>query len=148
MSEIEIGPLPDLSWPLLNKFYREHRSPKRAAKDGQAWVARQPELLAALSLGEVEDGYWLTGLFVAPERRGQGLARRLIEAALFSVHGPTWLFCHPQLLAFYQPMGFEPAQRLPRTLGERLMRYSRSKPLIALCRMPSVTTPVLETTLR
>lgn len=148
MSEIEIGPLPEVSWPLLNKFYRQHRSPKRAAKGGQAWVARQHELLAALSLGEVDEGYWLTGLLVAPERRGEGLARRLIEAALRSVEGPVWLFCHPRLLEFYRPMGFEAAQRLPRTLGERLMRYSRSKPLIALCRMSCVMTTVPETALQ
>ena len=134
MPDVEIGLLPEALWPLLNKFYREHRSPQRAVKNGQAWVARQQNLVAALSLSDVDDGHWLTGLFVEPRYRHQGSGRRLMEAALEPMSRPVWLFCHPDLAAFYRPLGFEPAQRLPRTLGERLMRYSRSKPLIALCR--------------
>lgn len=119
---------------MLGKFYREHQSSMRAASKGQAWVAKQAEIIGALCLTPVAEGHWLTGLFVAPALRGQAVARGLIEAALQPLGGPVWLFCHPDLLGFYQRSGFETAQRLPQTLGERFMRYSRSKPLIALCR--------------
>lgn len=135
MSDIQFGLLPEACRPLLNKFYREHQSPMRAASKGQAWVARQQQLeIGALCLTAVEDGHWLTGLFVAPSWRSQGIARRLIEAALGALEGPVWLFCHPELLGFYQPIGFNEAQRLPVALGERFMRYRRGKPLVALCR--------------
>ncbi|MCK0544204.1 GNAT family N-acetyltransferase [Pseudomonas syringae pv. aptata] len=134
MSEIQFYPLPDECRPLLGKFYREHQSSMRAASKGQAWVAKQAEIIGALCLTPVAEGHWLTGLFVAPALRGQAVARSLIEAALQPLGGPVWLFCHPDLLVFYQRSGFETAQRLPQTLGERFMRYSRSKPLIALCR--------------
>ncbi|KPY09475.1 Acetyltransferase [Pseudomonas savastanoi pv. nerii] len=134
MSEIRFYPLPDACRPLLGKFYREHQSSMRAASKGQAWVAKQEEIIGALCLTPVAEGHWLTGLFVAPPMRGKTVARSLIDAALQPLAGPVWLFCHPDLLGFYQLAGFETAQRLPHTLGEKFMRYSRSKPLIALCR--------------
>lgn len=108
----------------------------RAANKGQVWIAQQQELVGALCLTAVNDGQWLTGLFVAPQWRGQGVAGRLIEAALTETQGPVWLFCHPELLSFYQALGFAEARRLPAALGERFMRYSRSKALLALCREP------------
>jgi GNAT superfamily N-acetyltransferase len=89
-------------------------------------------LIAGLSLARVTGGFWLTGLFVDPQRRQQGVAGKLVKAALAQADGPTWLFCHPDLLAFYQRLGFELAQCLPDTLHGRLQRYQRSKRLVAL----------------
>ncbi|RMS76661.1 Acetyltransferase [Pseudomonas savastanoi] len=66
MSEIRFYPLPDACRPLLGKFYREHQSSMRAASKGQAWVAKQAEIIGALCLTPVAEGHWLTGLFVAP----------------------------------------------------------------------------------
>lgn len=135
MSEIDFGRLPEACRPLLNKFYRDHQSPMRAATKGQIWVAKDTDMRGALCLTAVDNGHWLTGLFVAPALRGQGIAQRLIEAAMAPLEGPVWLFCHPDLQAFYLRSGFGKAQRLPAALGERFMRYSRSKPLVALCRV-------------
>lgn len=132
MPATEFYPLPELSRPLLDKFYREHRSPMRAGGEAQLWVAKHAEIIAGLCLTPAADGQWLTGLFVAPALRGQGLARRLIDAALAEVQGPVWLFCHPDLRGFYQRVGFEQVQHLPPVLASRLERYSRTKPLVAL----------------
>ncbi|MCI3944464.1 GNAT family N-acetyltransferase [Pseudomonas syringae] len=134
MSDIQFSLLPDVCRPLLGKFYREHQSSMRAASKGPIWVAKQDEIIGALCLSPVAEGHWLTGLFVAPAHRRKSVAQRLIDAALLPLSGPVWLFCHPDLLGFYQLAGFDTAQRLPQALGERLMRYSRSKPLIALSR--------------
>lgn len=106
----------------------------RAAGNGQLWVARAPGIIAGLSLSPVDNGFWLTGLLVAPQHRGQGVAGRLIEAALAQAGGPTWLFCHPDLAAFYQRLGFATAGHLPQALAGRLQRYQRSKRLVALQR--------------
>lgn len=106
----------------------------RAAGDAELWVARGPGIIAGLSLSPVGDGFWLSGLFVDPQRRSQGVAGRLVEAALAQAGGPTWLFCHPDLAPFYQRLGFDIAQQLPQALAGRLQRYQRSKRLVALQR--------------
>ncbi|MFJ4141665.1 GNAT family N-acetyltransferase [Pseudomonas sp. NPDC089734] len=135
MTDIRFSLLSDTCRPLLDKFYREHRSPMRAVSQGQRWVAKQSQIVGALCLTPVAHGHWLTGLFVAPPMRGQAIARRLISHALEPLAGPVWLFCHPDLLTFYQQSGFEPATDLPSPLADKFMRYSRSKPLIALIKL-------------
>ena len=123
--------LPELQRPLLEKFYRAHRSSMRAKGDAQIWVARDSEIVAALSLRAVQDGQWLTGLFVAPEQRGQGIASRLVEAAIAGGDRRVWLFCEPGLAGFYQRLGFVETEVLPRELVDRLARYRQTKSLIA-----------------
>ncbi|MDT3747029.1 GNAT family N-acetyltransferase [Pseudomonas kurunegalensis] len=125
---------------MLDHFYRQHGSRMRAASDAQLWVARAPGIIAGLSLSPVGDGYWLTGLFVDPQQRNKGMAGRLIEAALEQANGPTWLFCHPDLVPFYQRLGFHMAGQLPESLASRLLRYQRSKRLVALERAQSSLT--------
>jgi GNAT superfamily N-acetyltransferase len=131
---MHIRALPDLSRPLLDKFYKAHRSPMRGSAEAQAWVVQEGEIIAALSMTAVEGGHWLTGLFVAPHWRGQSVARRLIDAAVTDCGGTAWLFCHPELTAFYARLNFTAACELPDVLAEKLARYSRTKPLVALSR--------------
>ena len=125
---------PDL-WPLLNKFYREQRSPMRGDKAARAWVARADDIVAALNLTPVVGGHWLTGLLVAQALRGAGVARALVEHAVAAVEGPVWLFCDPELAGFYQRLGFVEHYDLPQSLAERLVRYQRNKALIAMARL-------------
>ncbi|NBF02801.1 GNAT family N-acetyltransferase [Pseudomonas sp. Fl5BN2] len=132
MSSLQISLLAEASRPLLDKFYRQHQSSMRASAKGQLWVVRDTEIIAGMSLAPVEHGHWLTGLFVAPASRGQGLAAQLVEQALKEIEGPVWLFCHPDLETLYQRMSFSTATQLPRALGERLARYRRNKPLLAM----------------
>ncbi|WP_449434414.1 GNAT family N-acetyltransferase [Pseudomonas putida] len=109
----------------------------RAASDGELWVARGNAIIAGLSLTAVADGHWLTGLFVDPSWRNQGVAAQLIDAALAQARGSTWLFCHPDLAPFYQRLAFDLAHSLPEPLAARLQRYQRSKRLVALMRVQS-----------
>ncbi|MDD2085346.1 GNAT family N-acetyltransferase [Pseudomonas putida] len=125
---------------LLDHFYRQHGSRMRAASDAELWVARAPGIIAGLSLSAVGEGFWLTGLFVDPQQRSQGVAARLVEAALVQARRPVWLFCHPDLVPFYQRLGFDLAQQLPEALAGRLQRYQRSKCLVALQRGQSSLT--------
>ncbi|WDH34006.1 GNAT family N-acetyltransferase [Pseudomonas chlororaphis] len=124
--------LADTLRPLLNKFYRAHNSPMRAAGEGQSWVAKRGAIIAALNLTPIAQGHWLTGLFVDPAHRGQGIAAMLVERARAQLPGPLWLFCHPDLQALYERMGFTTAPALPHALADRLERYRRSKSLIAM----------------
>jgi GNAT superfamily N-acetyltransferase len=132
MSDLHLRILPIELKPLADKFYRSHRAAMRPSPRDRVWVAQRQDIIAAVCLRPVACGYWLTGLFVAPRLRRQGLARQLIEQALAKIEGPTWLFCHPQLHRFYQRLGFDACDSLPPELHERLMRYQRNKTLIAL----------------
>jgi hypothetical protein len=46
--------------------------------------------------------------------------------------GTLWLLCHPDLEGLYQRMGFTQDTVLPQSLSERLVRYKRNKPMIAM----------------
>ncbi|MBJ2285094.1 GNAT family N-acetyltransferase [Pseudomonas sp. MF6755] len=132
MPELHIEPLAEPLWPLLNKFYRSHNSPMKAQKGGRLWVARDSEIVAGLCLTQVVGGQFLTGVFVDPTYRGQGLAARLIRQAVAEVDGTVWLLCHPDLEGLYQRLGFSQDTVLPQSLSERLVRYKRNKPMIAM----------------
>ncbi|WP_455885147.1 GNAT family N-acetyltransferase [Pseudomonas spelaei] len=132
MPELPTEPLAEPLWPLLNKFYRSHNSPMKALKGGRLWVARDGEIVAGLCLTPVVGGQFLTGVFVAPDHRGQGLATRLILRAVAEVAGTVWLLCHPDLEGLYRRMGFTQDTALPQSLSERLVRYKRNKPMIAM----------------
>lgn len=136
MSEIHYTQLDEPLWPLMNKFYRAHQSSMKAVREAQLWVARRDEIVAALCLRPVAGGHWLTGLFVDPAYRERGIAARLIAEAVQGVEGPVWLFCHPDLRGFYERRGFHFAPALPYAMAERLSRYARSKPMIAMGLVP------------
>lgn len=134
MNPLHCSPLGSLERKLLDHFYRQHGTRMRAAGDGQWWVARAGGIVAGMSLSPVAEGRWLTGLFVAPQWRGQQVASQLIETALQTTCGPTWLFCHPELEAFYQRQAFTLTSTLPEALASRLARYQLSKRLVAMVR--------------
>jgi hypothetical protein len=136
MTAIQYCQLPAAGKPLLNKFYRAHRSSMRASGGSVLWAVKHIDIIAGLSLTRVGDGHWLTGLFVSPDWRNQGIAAELLRSAMQGLDGPVWLFCHPQLEAFYARSGFTPAAKLPPPLAEKLTRYSRFEPLLAMVCMP------------
>ena len=122
--------------PLANKFYKSQRSNMRVGRSEQVWVARQGQIIAACCLKPIEHGQWLTALLVASQRRQQGIASHLLQQLLPRSAGPVWLFCHPDLLAFYQRQGFQLATKLPAALTERLRRYQQKQALLALVWQP------------
>src|SRR3989344_1529622 len=132
MPELHIEPLAEPLWPLLNKFYRHHDSPMKALKGGRLWVARDREIVAGLCLTPVVGGQWLTGGFVDPAYRGQGLAARLIRQAVADGGGAVWLVCHRDREGWYQRWGFPRDPVRPQSLSEGLGRYKRNKPMIAM----------------
>lgn len=125
-------------WPLMNKFYRAHQSSMKAVRDARLWVARRDAIIAALCLRPVSGGHWLTGLFVDPACRDQGVAGALIAEAVKDLELPVWLFCHPDLRGFYERRGFTFDPAMPYAMVERLSRYARSKPMIAMGLEPLV----------
>lgn len=103
----------------------------RANVDGNVdwWLAHPDD---AVHLQAVQDGdlvgvilvkqFWnLCSLFVEPASQGQGLGRRLVEAALarcagLSPKGALWLNAAPGAIDFYRALGFTdrvPTKPLP-----------------------------------
>ena len=118
--------------PLLNKFYRGLRSHMRAPAGADYWVVGDTEIIGGLCLTDVADGQWLTGLMIAPHHRNQGLATRLLSSALGGRRGTVWLFCEPELMPFYERVGFGASSAMPASLASRLDRYNRHKTLQAM----------------
>ncbi|MFE8071099.1 GNAT family N-acetyltransferase [Marinobacteraceae bacterium S3BR75-40.1] len=132
MSEYRARLLTRMELPLANKFYRQHQPQMRAHGDEQVWLLKERETVGAVRLKPVENGHWLTGLFIHPEHRGKGLARELLQTVLLHHGGPVWLFCEPGLNALYERVGFAPAASLPAALAQRLEGYRRHQTLVAL----------------
>lgn len=136
MTDLCFHPLTPLQRPLLAGFYRDQRSTMRARGEGQLWVARRKgEIVAGLNLNPVAGGYWLTGLLVANEQRLMGVGRGLVAHVLKVEPAQVWLFCEPELAAFYERLGFVESRLLPAALTSRLARYQRSKNLLAMARL-------------
>lgn len=131
---MQFDALSPLERPLLDKFYRAHHAPMRSKGQAQLWVAREASIIAGMCLTPVADGHWLTGLFVAPERRRRGVAQALLDATRDSIEGSLWLFCDPALVGFYQRSGFAETEALPQGLADRLARYRQTKVLVAMVR--------------
>jgi N-acetylglutamate synthase-like GNAT family acetyltransferase len=134
---ISYQPLATALIPLANKFYKSQRSNMRVARNAHVWTAQQDSIIAACCLKPLEHGHWLTSLLVAQNMRQQGIASALLEQLLNKTDVPVWLFCHPDLVAFYQRQGFQLASWLPSTLTERLQRYRQKQLLVALVCAPA-----------
>ncbi|WP_342377377.1 GNAT family N-acetyltransferase [Myxococcus stipitatus] len=62
--------------------------------------------------GRDVEGYQLGAVGCVPERRGQGLSRRVMEAALdFCGSAPVLLFANKNVLGFYPRFGFVPREQ-------------------------------------
>ncbi|OWL91409.1 GNAT family N-acetyltransferase [Halopseudomonas aestusnigri] len=133
--------LSDEQRPLANKFYRQYHSGMKARGHHQVWVARTHELQACLCLQTVDQCWWLTGLLVAPAQRSQGLASSLLEHVRQQHRGDIWLFCAPNLVPFYRANGYEPGEDAPISLRDKLLRYQRSKALLAMVNRTQATLP-------
>lgn len=118
---------------LLRKFYRHHKSSMKVTQNSEVWVVRASTLVAGVCLSPVDNGYWLTSLYTAPEYRRLGVASLLIKHLQATyLESPVWLFCHPDLQNFYRSLGFREAQQLPGVLCQRLARYQQHKALLPM----------------
>jgi GNAT superfamily N-acetyltransferase len=93
-----------------------------AAREGKRFVA-------AVRLCREENTLVLRGMYVAQDRRGQGIGSRLLEAVAPAM-GPRECWCLPyaHLQEFYSRIGFEecPLELAPRFLEIRASRYLKS----------------------
>ncbi|MDQ4142721.1 MAG: GNAT family N-acetyltransferase [Actinomycetota bacterium] len=102
----------------ISKATRHDRDDIRELIEAQGWdssnvgegttlIARAGTVAGCVRLIEVETRQVVLDDFVVrEEQRGQGLGRRLMEAAMNNRGGTLYLCCHDDVLGFYEKLGF------------------------------------------
>ena len=87
--------------------------------EGTTLIAREGAVTGCVRLVEVEPQTVVIDDFVVREdKRGQGLGRQLMQAAMNNRGGTLYLCCHDDVLAFYEKLGFSqmPFEDLPESV--------------------------------
>ena len=94
--------------PLANKFYRTHKFRGKARRNEPCMVIRdaQRQIIACGILRKLSDCQLLAGVAVAPDCRGQGVARLLLDSMAEAFDDSTFTFPYRHLVPFYQSLGF------------------------------------------
>ena len=92
------------------------------ATEGTALIARSGPVVGCIRLVEVEpQTVVLDDVVVAKDKRGEGLGRRLVEAAMNNRGGKLYLCCHDDVIDFYAKFGF--TQKSYEELPESVQAY-------------------------
>lgn len=74
---------------------------------GKIWIARDGKVVGMVHLVEVAPQTVIVdNMLVREDRRGEGIGRRVLEAAMMGMGGTLYLCCHPEQLGFYGKFGF------------------------------------------
>lgn len=74
---------------------------------GKIWIARDGKVVGMVRLVEVApQTIVVDDMLVREDRRGEGIGRRVLEAAMMGMGGALYLCCHPEYLDFYAKFGF------------------------------------------
>ena len=75
--------------------------------EGTTLIAREGAVTGCVRLIEVEpQTVVLDDFLVREDKRGQGLGRRLMQAAMNNRGGTLYLSCHDDVISFYEKLGF------------------------------------------
>lgn len=77
-------------------------------RNGTTFIARDGKVVGSVTLIEVAPQTLVVDdMVVREDRRGEGIGRRLMEAAMSSRGGTMYLCCHEEHIAFYEKLGFK-----------------------------------------
>lgn len=89
-----------------------------------SFIARDGGIVGNVSLLEVDPKTLIVeDVIVRKDRRGEGIGRRLMQAAMNSRGGTLYLCCHPETVGFYAKFGFieKPFDELPEVIRELMI---------------------------
>ena len=106
--------------------------------DDRLLVARENRsIVAAVRLCDEEGFLVLRGMYVAEERRGQGLGSRLLESASSAIgSSECWCVPYTSLRDFYSRIGFQKSESIPAFLMARCEQYTESGQLVTVMQRP------------
>ena len=100
-------------------------------------VRKNRSIIAAVRLCDEEGFLVLRGMYVAEERRGQGLGSRLLESASSAIgSSECWCVPYTSLTDFYSRIGFKKSESIPAFLMARCERYTESGQLVTVMQRP------------
>lgn len=127
--------------PLANKFYRTHKFRGKARRHDPCMVIRdnQNQIIACGCLRQLTGAQLLTGVAVAPDYRGLGVARLLVGSMADAYDEQTFTFPYRHLVPFYESVGFlvEDSERQPSAIVDRFHTYQKQGRDIVLMRYKS-----------
>lgn len=93
--------------PLANKFYRTYKFRGKARRHDPCMVIRgeQNQIIACGCLRQLAECQLLAGVAVAPDYRGQGVARLLLKSMAEKFGDQTFTFPYRHLVPFYRVFG-------------------------------------------
>ncbi|MFN2587001.1 MAG: GNAT family N-acetyltransferase [Actinomycetota bacterium] len=106
----------------IQALYEEHGwGDHQEAGKATAFIARDGGVVGTLKVVEVEpNALVIDGVLVKEGRRGRGIGRRLMQAAMNSRGGTMYLCCHENRIRFYGHFGFSeiPVGEAPESVRE------------------------------
>ncbi|MFP5298538.1 MAG: GNAT family N-acetyltransferase [Actinomycetota bacterium] len=91
-------------------------------RDGVVFIARSGKVVGCLRLKEVAPhAVVIDKMTVAEDRRGEGIGKQLMQAAMNAKGGTLYLYCHEDAKEFYEGFGFTPVA--PDALPEPVMDH-------------------------
>lgn len=129
-----------IALPLVNKFYKGNRSRAKAKSSDKVWIVRKDdsngaEIIAALRVVQLCGHEFLTGVHVAEEYQGQGVATsmlqqvftRIYQQGLVRANKPCYTFPYRHLIDFYQGLGWQVIDitQAPANFQTRYERYCK-----------------------
>ena len=134
--EIALADTADLA--AIQSFYSSVGYSAGLNADDRILVASQARsIVAAVRLCDEEGFLVLRGMYVAEERRGQGLGSRLLESASSAIgSSECWCVPYTSLRDFYSRIGFQKSESIPAFLMARCERYTESGQLVTVMQRP------------
>jgi N-acetylglutamate synthase-like GNAT family acetyltransferase len=121
----EIGPATRDDHAAIESLLRESDWGAVDLEVGEMLVARDDgEIVGVLRMGYLEpDGVFIDDVVVSPSRRGAGIGREMMVAAMDGPTGPFFLVCHDPRIAFYERLGFSVIEEADLPDGVRKHAY-------------------------
>lgn len=108
---IEYIALPQSHYPLLKKYFKQHKVRGRVASHDVVWVALVNQtIVSCCKFSPVNEAWLLTSVHTASEWRGKKIASGLLQRALQSAPMALYTFPYRNLVNWYVQFGFKICQ--------------------------------------